>query len=183
MRDEIIADINNAYYAGAYLSALTLALAIPDYCGTYYVHKVYDKIIKRQKITKIKESGYHYQCWYNRYVLNREEEESLKIYIKEEEKFKISSRECYALRCSVIHNMNTRIEEQSVLTRNNSNNVTLCISDSDSSIRCIDPITGERIIRESGRIFIDMLTEGYRKFLAEYKDFHLIFNNYIDVKK
>ena len=49
MRDEIIADINNAYYAGAYLSALTLALAIPD------VRRWVESITKK---------------WYNKYKFN-----------------------------------------------------------------------------------------------------------------
>ena len=34
MREEIIEDINRALDAGAHLSALALAIAIPDFCGS-----------------------------------------------------------------------------------------------------------------------------------------------------
>lgn len=87
-----IKDIQTALNAGAYLSALALALTLPDICS-----QVEDQVTK--------ETGKRYIKWINNHF------DSTDFQFPNFEKNEFGGEMCYALRCKVLHEGNTNVEE------------------------------------------------------------------------
>ncbi|WP_461811989.1 hypothetical protein [Faecalimonas sp.] len=88
--DMIESEIEKARNANCFLSALALALTIPSVCSFHQYGKENESI--------------RYPKWYNEYVVGYE-----KI---------LDGKECYALRCALLHNGDDRLTKQSVLKKN-----------------------------------------------------------------
>lgn len=86
-----MADIEKAFDAGAYLSAISLALTIPDVCG----NRLYPGISSRRR----------YADWFNAYVAqNYLDETSLETNGKMvASKYYFDGDDCYQLRCVYLH--------------------------------------------------------------------------------
>jgi len=91
-----IADIRLALGSGAYLSALALALAIPDICGSLMCPK--------------SPVGQRYRCWFEEYAkghIDPYSENSPKPSAYPE----VDGDLCYRLRCAYLHNGNADPED------------------------------------------------------------------------
>ena len=88
-----IEDLEKAFAAGAYLSAISLALTIPDVCGD----RLYPD---RKKLTRRR-----YVDWFNEYIaFNYLDETSLAVNGKMTAcRFYFSGEDCYQLRCVYLH--------------------------------------------------------------------------------
>lgn len=91
----LIEDIERATNAGAYRSALALALTIPDICGQI-------------AYPEIEGSGTRYRRWFNQYV---------KKYYKTDKMLAalgvkpFDAYACYKLRCAYLHSGNSRLQD------------------------------------------------------------------------
>lgn len=88
-----IEDLEKAFAAGAYLSAISLALTIPDICG--------DRLHPKRK----NETRRRYVDWFNAYVaFNYLDEKSHAINGKMiASKYYFDGEDCYQLRCVYLH--------------------------------------------------------------------------------
>ena len=104
MIENIFNDIDRAKENKAYLSALALALTLPDMCG-------------RQEYGEI-ENGKRYKKWYNKWVYPYYELPipSDKLMRSASNKTRFDGEMAYLLRCSVLHSGNTCYRENFQLT-------------------------------------------------------------------
>lgn len=91
--DVIEKEIEKARQANCFLGALVLALTLPSVCS---YHEYKDKRV-------VPEERKRYPNWYNRYV-----HEFTSI---------LDGRECYALRCALLHNGNDLLLNQKILNK------------------------------------------------------------------
>lgn len=149
--DDIIIDINKAKDAGAILSAMALALTIPDMC-------VGDKSNRND-----------YIAWYNKYV-------------NKGNAYFITGEECYALRCSFLHQGNADIDNQAVMKDKKPHGIKIHIKhqlgNSFSMIYRNSEDAKDYIDIDAMRI-IDSIETGYYAFLKENFTFHLMAENII----
>lgn len=139
---EIIYDIKRALEGGATLSALALALTIPDICNPG----------KRKE---------EYIKWYEEYVIK---------YLKQDEKIALSGEEVYAFRCAFLHEMNTQIDEQKVMKKRTRDHC-FCVSNKGVGVTIRDADLAEDYIKICIPILIEQLLAGYNKFLECNKNF------------
>lgn len=90
--DGRLCDMRKAYDAGAVLSALSLALCIPDICG-------------KQLYPNARGSKDRYCKWFDQYVVQRYSPTNS----HGDEYF--NGRNCYQLRCSFLHEGTNRVDE------------------------------------------------------------------------
>jgi hypothetical protein len=82
----VIDEIEKAIQAELFLSALALALTLPDICG-------------RAAYPDIRESGKRYKTWYDEYITKYDEPDSLDL----GECLKFDGAACWGLRCALFH--------------------------------------------------------------------------------
>ncbi len=147
MKDQIIEDIRNALQAKAFLPALALTLTIPDICSSGYGYKPY--------------------CdWYNKYVLTSENREN---------RYLLSATECYAFRCSFLHQMDTDIDSQKILKEQFRKHI-FRINDGDTSVLFYDEEIDKYVKDISISIFINQMIAGYKLFLSTNPSFDFKIN-------
>ena len=100
--DVIEKEIEKARQANCFLGALVLALTLPSVCS---YHEYKDKRV-------VPEERKRYPNWYNRYV-----HEFTSI---------LDGRECYALRCALLHNGNDLLLNQKILNNMETTSI-ICI--------------------------------------------------------
>ena len=93
---KIIDEIRKAIKNKTYLSALTLALTIPDICS-------------QVETGKEDSDRWIYIDWFNKYI----EKESFDLDIGEFKEQTFNGNMCYALRCKVLHNGNVELQQTS----------------------------------------------------------------------
>lgn len=167
MREEIIYDINKALDAGAYLSALALAIAIPDFCGKYYIRKTKD-------CNKEYNTQFRYIKWYKRYFLMETNEENhdsdCKSKYSKMNLANLSPEQCYALRCSFLHEMSENINEQKgAMKGQKTTDVTL--SRGNVSIILYEDKENNQHTSPGIEIFIHQMILAYRRFLKDNPEF------------
>jgi hypothetical protein len=112
---EKIKDIRNAIDNECFLSALALALTLPDVCG---------------KVEFLKEVGRKvYIDWFDKYVLPYYQDDS--EYDNEYEGTQFDGKACYSLRCAYLHSGNMDIENGKLRVK--INQFDLCISSTKDS--------------------------------------------------
>lgn len=87
-------DIEKAFSAGAYLSAISLALTIPDICGD----RLYPELKKKTR--------QRYVSWFNKYVAFNYPEEPAADGPRGERRYYFDGEDCYQLRCVYLHQGN-----------------------------------------------------------------------------
>lgn len=151
MGNIITTDIKNALAGKAYLSALALALTIPDICT--------------------KEKGRKAYCtWYNQYFVYNSVSDV---------NYSLTDKECYALRCSFLHEMKTDIGKQPVLEKelkNKKMEYTFKIANGNVQYVCWLS-ENEKVIYLSVNIFVNQMLRGYEKFLKDNPSFEAQFKN------
>lgn len=165
MREQIIEDIEKALGADAYLSALALAITIPDFCGKYYIEKV-------EKSNKAECSKYRYEQWYKKFFLRNDNKEDAYYNEKQIQKpSQLTCEQCYGLRCSFLHAMDTDIANQRVMrelpiteVKINKGNITIYLEADEENPLFVDI---------SIRGFAQSMIRSYRRFLKEYPKFDL----------
>ena len=111
-------DIKIAKNNKAYLSALALALTIPDICGKIQY--------------KYKDDRKKYINWFNTWVYKYVEipKSNIKEFNEYDELAKFDGKVCYALRCVFLHSGNDRVKNYNV-NEIKIDRFELCISDSE----------------------------------------------------
>lgn len=120
MIEDIINDITIAKNNKAYLSALSLALTLPNILSN----------IEHKKSTGKKE----YIEWFDKWVYPyyRYPESTNKFINKSIESCKFNGANCYALRCALLHAGNTNLKSNNKKENGIINTFSLCISDISS---------------------------------------------------
>ena len=87
---EKIADIKKALEAKAYLSALSLALTLPDICSK----------VAYPQMDKPKQNGERYAKWFDEYITKFDYPDDF------EKQLKFDGEKCWKLRCAFLHSGN-----------------------------------------------------------------------------
>ena len=164
-----INEINESIDNKNYLSALTIALIIPDICCNYLGEK----------------RKYGYIKWFNKYVFRSyydfPKNKEIKKLPKEKQdiyKIKFNGYVCYALRCAILHSGNAYIQfkNENDKVKAHIDEIELCVneqSDRDNqygeavSILTSNDGTKNVKIRINTINFIDNIINGYTDFLNE----------------
>lgn len=150
--DVIEKEIEKARQANCFLGALVLALTLPSVCS---YHEYKDKRV-------VPEERKRYPNWYNRYVY-----EFTSI---------LDGRECYALRCALLHNGNDLLLNQKILNKDlekyGDNEYHLHIPYSGDDY-VLNYTVGENKIERPfcAAALILQILKGYEEFKKDYPDF------------
>lgn len=117
---EKIKDIRNAIDNGCFLSALALALTLPDVCGKVEFPKEEGKKYHSKKA---------YIDWFNKYVFTYYQGSS--EHVNEYAGTQFEGNACYSLRCAYLHSGNMDIEDEKLCVK--INQFGLCISSNKDS--------------------------------------------------
>ena len=168
MIKNIINDIELAKNSKAYLSALALALTLPEICG------------KIETATNTKKSSKYYIDWYNKWVYKyyRLPPSKNPLIEKAANDSKLDGKFCYDLRNAVLHCGNTDLH-------NNNEKISsffFTVSDniaSSFSVVCSVSENGAHDIQIHLNIInlIDTIISGVKDFLKENKDTSTIYGN------
>lgn len=150
-------DIKIAKDNKAYLSALALALTIPDICGKIEY--------------KYKDDRRKYIKWFNTWVYKYVEipKSNIKNFNKYDELAKFDGKVCYALRCVFLHAGNDRIKNYDE-NKIKIDRFELCISDCE----CVSgeahgcSISNDDIIEVHRRLNIENLLDGFISGIEDY---------------
>lgn len=170
MREEIIEDINRALDAGAHLSALALAIAIPDFCGKYYIRKTED-------CNKEFGNKFRYITWYKKYVLMETNEEKNDGDYSKMETAHLSPEQCFALRCSFLHAMSENINEQKGAMKDQKptdvilyrGNISFFLYENGEHNQHVNP---------GIEILIHQMIYAYKRFLSDNPEFEIELQNF-----
>ena len=149
MANIITTDIKNALRGKAYLSALALALTIPDICTE-------------------KKGSNAYRAWYSKYFFYNSVSDL---------NYSLTDEECYALRCSFLHEMKTDIGEQFILKRKKDKIEYTFRITNDNYQYVVQLSEEEKIINLSISIFANQMLRGYEQFLKDNPSFETQFEN------
>ena len=149
-KDIIQLEIEKARDARCFFAELTLALTIPSVCSRYGLTV---EELKRQN------ESIRYPMWYDQYVYPY---------------FQIlTGKECYAVRCAILHNGDIDIYSQPIMHRENQqHNYRLMIPDYGSNF-CLRYEENQQLHDRpfcAAGLAIQIL-EGYERFKEEYPEF------------
>lgn len=149
--DIIITEIEKAKTAGCFLAELALALTIPSVCSFY------DETLKSQNESQ------RYSQWYDKYVYPKYRG--------------LTGKECYALRCEILHHGNVDLYRQKVMKGEKcANRYRLMIPDYGSVF--LLNYDGEDKPFCAAGLSINIL-EGYEQFKSENPGFEYPLSSYI----
>lgn len=178
MREEIIEDINRALDAGAHLSALALAIAIPDFCGKYYIRKY--KIENPQNPKGYSQSRFQYTEWYKKYFLmdtnEKKHNSDCKSKFSKMDSLNLSPEQCYALRCSFLHEMTENINEQPVMNGQEPTDVILYRG--NVSFFLYENGEHNQHVNPGIEILIHQMIFAYKRFLSDNPEFEIELQNF-----
>lgn len=98
-KDIIQREIEKSRDARCFFAELALALTIPSVCSRYGLN---DKVLKGQK------ESTRYLNWYNKYVYPQYQF--------------LTGKECYAVRCAILHNGDVDLYKQHIMRNEDQNN-------------------------------------------------------------
>ncbi len=160
-----VEDLEKAFDAGAYLSAISLALTIPDVCG--------DRLYPERK----KESRRRYVDWFNEYVaFNYLDEASPSVNGEmTASRYYFGGEDCYQLRCVYLHQGINATEPKPAKTLYNLIQFRVFSAgsgDCDHIGKTTVDATGEvtRQVDLDLRKFICCIDAGVRQFLEEHPE-------------
>lgn len=156
-KDIIQKEIEKARDTGCFLAELALALTIPSVCGRYGLT---DEELSNQR------ESVRYPAWYDQYVYPQYQ--------------LLTGRECYAIRCALLHNGDVDIYKQSIMRNERKEN----------SYRLIIPEYGDHFClkyEENSQLYdrpfcaaglaINLL-DGYEKFKEQNPEFKYPLDSY-----
>lgn len=156
--DIIQKEIEKARDSGCFLAELALALTIPSVCSRYGLD---DEMLKSQRESK------RYPDWYDKYVYPKYDF--------------LTGKECYAVRCAILHNGDVDLYNQPILRNESQNNRyrlmipdygdNFCLQYEENSELCDRPFCAAGLAIK--------ILEGYEEFKKENPEFQYPLDRYV----
>lgn len=157
-KDIIQKEIEKARDAKCFFAELALALTIPSVCSRYGLDD--------EELKSLRESK-RYPEWYEKYVYPQYQF--------------LTGKECYAVRCAILHNGDVDLYSQSILRHESKvNNYRLMIPEYGDNF-CLQYEENSQLQDRPfcAAAFAMKILDGYEKFKIEHPEFKYPLNSYI----
>lgn len=161
-KDIIQEEIEKARDPQCFFAELALALTIPSVCSRYGL---------TEEELRVQKESIRYPKWYDEYVYPQYNF--------------LTGKECYAVRCAILHNGDIDLYKQSIMRHENQqNNYRLMIPDYGSNF-CLhyeeDSQWQDKPFCAAGLAM--QILDGYEKFKSQYPEFKYPLNRYMPEDK